>query len=131
MKLLLGPELYWALVYGAAHVLAARNVPPTPAGNALLERLWWLLPLLAVPVSFAALAVPGANRWVVLARIVLVGLVGVIAAATRITGAVDHGDTRNSGTAAGWMVSIGLGVVLLGVGAVATAVWLLVARKGG
>lgn len=131
MKWLLGPELLWAAVYGIAHALSARNIPPTPAGNALLERLWWLIPLLAVPTSFAALAVPGANRWVVLARIVGIGLVGVIAAATRVTGAVDYGDTRNSGTGAGWFVSILLGVVLLGIGGVATAVWLLVSKKGG
>jgi hypothetical protein len=55
---LLGPELYWALIYLVAVWFARRNLPPSEEGSRFLERLSLLLPLLVVPLSFSVFYLP-------------------------------------------------------------------------
>ena len=73
----LGPELYWIVVYLILRWLAARNVPPTAAGNAALNWAIWLAATVGVLASFAAFAVPGTNRWALLARLAFAGFIGL------------------------------------------------------
>lgn len=110
--------------------MAARNVPPTAMGNAWLERLWWIIPLVGVPLTFLTLARPGASRGWLLVRIALAGAIGLVIAATLVTGAIDYRDSRNSGTMAGWMMSILLGLALLTLGCGATGIALLLRSRG-
>ena len=130
MKRLLGPELYWVIAYAVSYLIAARNVPPSPAGNEMLERMWWLFPLVAVPLSYLALLAPASGRWWMLLRINLAALVGLMFCLHRITTAIDWGDSRNSGVFAGFALGLGLGMFLLLVGDVVTVVrwWFLRSR---
>jgi hypothetical protein len=79
-RIFIGPELYWVLLY--LRWLAARNVPPTGPGNTALEWAVWLTATVGVALSFVLLAVPGVNRWILLARLAIAAFVGVNACAT-------------------------------------------------
>ena len=111
--LLVGPELYWVFAYVVAYLLAARNSPPTPAGNAFLERMWWLFPLLTVPFSYLLYLAPNAGRWGLLIRINVAAAVGLTFCLVRLTSAIDYRDSRNSGVFGGFVIGIGVGVLLL------------------
>jgi len=113
--LLIGPELYWVFAYVAAYLLAARNSPSTPAGNAFLERLWWLFPLLAVPFSYLIYVASNTARWGMLMRINVAAAVGLTFCLARLTSAIDYHDSRNSGVFGGFVIGIGVGALLLAV----------------
>ena len=42
LRILIGPELYWVVLYFGVRWLATRNVPPTESGNTALEWAVWL-----------------------------------------------------------------------------------------
>ena len=69
LRLLIGPELYWLLLYLGVRWLAASNVPPTLSGNNALEFAVWVTATAGVTLSFLLLALPWANRWRMLARL--------------------------------------------------------------
>jgi hypothetical protein len=113
--LLIGPELYWVFAYAMAYLLAVRNSPSTPAGNAFLERMWWLFPLLAVPCSYLIYFASNADRWGLLIRINIAAAVGLTFCLVRLTSAIDYHDSRNSGVFGGFVIGTGVGVLLLAV----------------
>ena len=127
--LLIGPELYWILAYAVAYLLAARNYPPTPAGNAFLERMWWIFPLLAVPVSYLLYLVSNTGRLGLLIRINVAAAVGLTFCLARLTSAVDYRDSRNSGVFGGFVIGMGVGMLLLAVCDIAAAVRLWMTRS--
>jgi hypothetical protein len=96
IRKLLGPELYWVLVYLAAVVVARRNSPPTEAGSRFLEMLAWRFPVIVVPLSFIVYALPDRPRWLA-ARVLLAALVGFCFVSVRLINGIDYGDSRNSG----------------------------------
>lgn len=102
---LIGPELYWVLVYAIAAWLTRQNVPPTETGSRFLERLGWLMPLIAVPTSFLFFALPTPPRWLT-PRLVLAAMVGVNVVAFKLISGIDYGDSRNSGVLGVWVYSI-------------------------
>ena len=120
--LLIGPELYWVFAYMVAYLLAARNSPSTPAGNAFLERMWWLFPLLAVPFSYLIYLASNTGRWGLLIRINVAAAVGLTFCLVRLTNAIDYRDSRNSGVFGGFVIGIGVGVLLLAVCDIVAAV---------
>jgi hypothetical protein len=127
--LLLGPELYWALVYAASHLFAARNYPPTPEGNAMLETMWWLFPLIAVPLSYAIYLAQNAASWWLLLRINIASIVGLTLCLHTITSAIDYHDGRNAGVFAGFALGLGLGLLVLAVCDVVAAIRLMFRRR--
>lgn len=65
-NILLGPELFWLLLYGGAVLLAKANVPPTKAIDNFIDKLWFLIPLLAL-LTFALWWVPQVEKnWLLL-----------------------------------------------------------------
>ena len=126
---LLGPELYWIVAYLVAHLVAARNYPSTADGNAMLERLWWLFPSIAIPLSYFLFVAPNAGRWSLLLRINIAAVVGLTLCLHRITSAIDYHDSRNSGVFAGFALGIGLGLVVLAICDVVAGVRLLLATR--
>lgn len=44
MRYLLGPELFWLLLYQAANLLARANQPPTKHIDNIIEDLWFWIP---------------------------------------------------------------------------------------
>ncbi|PTY07595.1 hypothetical protein DB347_05005 [Opitutaceae bacterium EW11] len=115
LKYLFGPEAYWLLVCVAMKLLGARNLPPTEEGSRWLENFWTWLPLIAVPLTFAALFTPGVSRGWLMARIALSAAIGVCVAAGVITGHIDYKDTRNSGVPMGWVMATIYGWAMIAV----------------
>ncbi len=111
-SLLLGPEMYWLVVSLALYLFGLRNVPATEAGSRALERFLWLLPLVFVPAVFLCYLFPAA-RWWLLLRINVATMMGLLAAVWVVCAAIDYGDSRNSGVASGFVVSLSVGSVLL------------------
>jgi hypothetical protein len=127
LRILIGPELYWVLLYLGVRWLAARNVPPTASGNSALEWAVWLTATVAVALSFAFLAVPGINRWILLARLAITAFVGVNACAISACEAIKYPELgRDSGLMTLWFVAAMLGGV---VWCVAAGVSLLILRR--
>lgn len=115
LGLLLGPELYWFLVYLAGKLLVASTTRGEAAGIALLERSSWIVPLLSVPLAFAVfywLAPAPASRGWLTARLLVASFIGLNAALIVIAEGIDYGDSRNSGTYGFWMVGVMLGGLL-------------------
>ena len=107
---LAGPEVYWILVYLLAAWFTGRNHPPTEAGSRFLEKLGWLIPLVAVSASFLFYALPVPPRWL-LGRLLLAALIGVNVVSFKLISGIDYGDSRNSGVLGVWVFSILGGLV--------------------
>jgi hypothetical protein len=107
---ILGPELYWVLVYLVAWWFTRQNLPPTEAGSRFLEKLGWLLPLIAVPASFFLYALPVPPRWLT-ARLVLATIIGLNVVVFKLIGGIDYGDSRNSGVLGVWVMGFLAGLV--------------------
>jgi hypothetical protein len=104
LRIFIGPELYWVLLY--LRWLAARNVPPTGPGNTALEWAVWLTATVGVALSFVLLAVPGVNRWILLARLAIAAFVGVNACAISACEAIKYPELgRDSGLMALWFMA--------------------------
>ncbi len=101
------------LLYLGVRWLAARNVPPTGPGNTALEWVVWLTATVGVALSFAFLAVPGMNRWIILARLGIAAFVGVNACAIACCEAIKYPELgRDSGLMALWIMAAMLGGIV-------------------
>src|ERR1051325_4703333 len=106
LRTFVGPELYWILLYVCVRLLAAHNVPPTPAGNTELEWAVWLTATAGVALSFALLIVPGVNRWIFFARLAVAAFIGVNACAIAACEAIKYPELgRDSGLTALWFMA--------------------------
>jgi hypothetical protein len=113
LRIFIGPELYWILLYLGVRWLAARNVPPTASGNTALEWAVWFTATVGVVLSFGFLAVPGVNRWILLARLALAAFIGVNACAIAACEAIKYPELgRDSGLMALWFMAAMLGGVV-------------------
>jgi hypothetical protein len=119
-QLLLGPELLWALFFLLSLWLAGRNVPPTPAGNAFLERFCWIGAFLGTALTFTIFLVPGTSRGWLFARVVVAVVIGGSACLFKLVEAINYNDSRNSGTFGFWLYGILASTVALVLGAVIT-----------
>lgn len=52
LRIFIGPELYWVVLYLGVRWLAAENVPPTGPGNTALEWIVWLTATVGVATKF-------------------------------------------------------------------------------
>ena len=95
----------------------------------MLERLWWLFPLVAVPLSYLVYLAPNAGRWWLLVRINVAALVGLTFCLLSTSSAIDYHDSRNSGLFGGFALGLGFGVILLVVCDFITAFRLVLARR--
>lgn len=127
---ILGPELLWVILYCISGPLAARNVPPTPAGNVFLERCCWIGVFLATALTFTVFAVPGTNRWVLLARVVIAVVIGVNACSFKLIDGIDYGDSSNSGLMGLWIYAVMTSALALVPGVITTIILLYRAAKG-
>jgi len=111
VRWILGPELFWLAVYALTHVAARYNEPASAAGNLLLKKLSWALPVVAIPLSFLVFfRFPRSEpRRHVMRRLALATLVGLNVCLFHVIDAIDYGDTRNAGVLGFWMIGILLG----------------------
>jgi hypothetical protein len=123
--IVLGPEVYWALICVVVRVAARRNLAPDPAITAQLDRYWAVLPLLAVPLTFGFLLFYRSHPWWLLLRIDLAIGVGLAIATTQYCNAMTHHEP-SSGPGAGtaWMLMLGLGYMLATAATIVASLWL-------
>lgn len=113
LRIFIGPELYWVLLYVGVRWLGARNVPATAPGNTALEWTVWLTATVGVISGFAFLAVPGVNRWILLARLAVASFIGVNACAIAACEAIKYPELgRDSGLMALWFMAAMVGAVV-------------------
>lgn len=113
LRIFIGPELYWILLYLGVRWLAARNVPPSAPGNTALEWAVWLTATVGVALSFALVTMPGVNRWILLARLALAAFIGVNACAIAACEAIKYPELgRDSGLMALWFMAAMIGGVV-------------------
>jgi hypothetical protein len=107
LRIFIGPELYWVVVYLVFRWLAVRNLPPTEHGNAALNSAVWLMATVGVALSFALLAVPKVNRWILFARLAIIAFIGVNACAIVACDAIKYPEPgRDSGLLGLWVMAI-------------------------
>ena len=113
LRIFIGPELYWIVLYLGVRWLAARNVPPAASGNTALEWAVWLTATVGVALSFVFLAMPGANRQILLARLAVAAFFGVNTCAIAACEAIKYPELgRDSGVMALWFMAAMLGGVI-------------------
>ena len=113
VRIFIGPELYWIVLYVGVRWLAARNVPQSAPGNITLEWAVWLTATVGVALSFAFLAVPGANRWITVARLAFAAFIGVNACAIAACDGIKYPELgRDSGLMALWFIAAMLGGIV-------------------
>ena len=119
---LLGPELYWAVTYMVVKMATRRHLAPDPEVTNLLDRYWAVLPLVAVPLTFAFFFVPGVGRWWLLLRVDLAIAVGLVMATTYYCQSMTHHQpSAGPGAGAAWMLMVGSGYALMLLGTVIAA----------
>ncbi len=74
-RYLLGPELFWLLLYAAAAVLGKANTPPSKAVDDFIEYLWFWIPVASLLV-FGLWWIPAAEKNWLLLRVWIFGLIG-------------------------------------------------------
>jgi hypothetical protein len=75
MRYLLGPELYWLLIYGAATIVAKANVPPTKPVDNFIENCWFYIPLLVL-LTFGLWWIPAVEKNWLLLRVWIACIIG-------------------------------------------------------
>jgi heme/copper-type cytochrome/quinol oxidase subunit 2 len=113
LRIFIGPELYWVLLYFAFRWLAAHNAPPTEPGNAALEWAVWLTATAGVTLSFTLLIVPGVNRWVLFARLAIAAFIGLNACSIIACEAIKYPEPgRDSDLLGLWVMAVMLGGIV-------------------
>jgi hypothetical protein len=126
LPFLLGPEMYWLITCVLTRMATKRNLAPDPAITGWLDRYWAVLPLIAVPLTFAFFFSSGSGRWWLLLRIDLAICIGLAIATTDYcNGMTYHQPSSGPGAGTAWMLMLGLGypLMLLGTIIAALIIW--------
>ena len=75
MRYLLGPELFWLLLYIGAVLLGKANVPPSKEIDNIIEYLWFWIPAASL-VVFGLWWIPSVEKNWLLLRVWIFGLLG-------------------------------------------------------
>ena len=73
-KILLGPEIYWIILYILSIALALANKKPAYTYNAIVENAWFYVPLLSI-IVFGLFWIPFVEKNWLLARIWVSGII--------------------------------------------------------
>lgn len=119
---LLGPELFWVITCVLVRMATRRNLAPDPTITDWLNHYWAVLPLIFVPLTFAFFFLPGSSRWWLLLRINLAIAIGLAIATTQYSeGLIYHQPSSGPGAGTAWLVMLGIGYMLMALGAVVAA----------
>ena len=75
MKYLIGPELFWLLLYLAGTIVARANAPPSKAMDGFIETCWLWIPVVSILV-FSLWWMPSVEKNWLLLRVWIAGVVG-------------------------------------------------------
>ncbi len=95
---LLGPESAMALFTALVFLFCARHYSYSSRDVDILNRLMWLLPVIAVPLAYATIFVPGAKSWWWLGRVNVAYFVALLVCSNKV---VDGFKAPGSGPSVG------------------------------
>lgn len=124
MRYLIGPELFWLLVYGAANLVAKANVPPSYPMDNFIETCWFWIPALSL-LTFALWWAPGIGKDWLLLRVWIACIVGGHFALEK---AISANSTQGPGAGTGYLAGMIFVVVFLIAGTVVVTVAPLVKK---
>ncbi len=75
IRLLLGPELFWMVLYAAAAFLEKANTPPSKSIDNVIEYLWFWIPVASLLI-FGLWWIPLVEKDWLLLRVWVLGIVG-------------------------------------------------------
>ncbi len=75
-NLLLGPELLWLIFYGIVIIVIRASGSPMKSMDGFWSSMYYVVPLVLIPLTFMLYYVPGVTRPMLLLRIWIAGLVG-------------------------------------------------------
>lgn len=75
-NLLLGPELLWLIFYGIVIIVIRASGSPMKSMDGFWSSMYYVVPLVLIPLTFMLYYVPGVTRPLLLLRIWIAGLVG-------------------------------------------------------
>lgn len=75
LRFLLGPEVFWFILYAAAALLGRLNQPPSTGLNDFVERIWFWLPAAGLLV-FGLWCLPTVEKNWLLLRVWICGIFG-------------------------------------------------------
>ena len=114
IRFLIGPELFWLLIYAAARLVGNANVPPVKAIDNFIESSWFWIAILAVLV-FALWFIPVVEKKWLLPRVWVVSVVGCNFALESI---LSHYSNQGPGIGTGYLAGMLLLFVILIAGSV-------------
>lgn len=118
-RYLLGPELFWLLMYLGASLLGKANQPPTKGMDDFIENLWFWIPAVSLLV-FGLWWLPGVEKNWLLLRVWIVGLVGGHFVLEKALSAYS---TQGPGIGMGYLAGLMLLFFILVLGTVVVKIW--------
>jgi len=126
---LLGPETAMVLLMALVFLFCARHYTYSKRDVSILERLMWLLPVIAVPLAYATIFVPGAKSWWWLGRANVALFVALLICANKVENGLK---APGSGPGAGGMgifVVLCFGLIFAALANAATGALILAEHK--
>ncbi len=114
MRYILGPELFWLLLYIAASFLSKANTPPSKAVDDFIEYLWFWIPALSL-IVFSLWWIPSVEKNWLLLRVWICGLIGGHFVLEKALSAYSN---QGPGIGMGYLAGLMLLLVLLTVGSI-------------
>lgn len=107
---LAGPELFWMLLICMVHVLIKITNSPSKGMDAWWLSMYWVIPLLLVPLSYLVYCIPFVSKNWLLARMFFAGVIGGHIALEKSLGA--HTE-QGPGIGTAYMIGIFLVIIVL------------------
>jgi len=114
MRFILGPELFWLLLYFAAVLVGKMNTPPHHAMDGFIDTSWFYIPAFSLLV-FGLWWVPGVEKDWLLLRVWVLGIVGGHFVLEKTFSAYSN---QGPGAGMGYLVAMILEFVVLVVGSI-------------
>lgn len=128
-SIVFSPELVVGLLTLAVFGFCAQHGSYSTRDVARLERLAWVLPLIAVSAVFATVLIPAHWNWLWLVRANLALFAGLSASAFRIVGGFGAPGSGPKGQDAGFILILALGVILASFASSISAAWIQAAHQ--
>ena len=116
LSLVTGPEAVLAALTAAVFLFCARHMSYGAADVRALERLVWLLPLMAVPLAFVTMRWTADHTWGWLVRVNVAVLTCLTVCAFRIVDGFGLPGSGPKGQDVGFILMVSLGVMFSAVG---------------
>jgi hypothetical protein len=114
LRYILGPELFWLLMYFAATIISRMNHPATKAMDDFIEKCWFWIPVVSLLV-FSLWWIPEVEKKWLLLRVIVFGIIGGHLVLEKTLSAYSN---QGPGIGMGYLAGIMLHIFLLVAGSI-------------